>query len=78
MAYHLCMESPRAESAKYWAPRKLSHAEAREEQRRYWGRMSIPERLAAAAELKKRMYRMRGIDLDALEPDWTPRRISRR
>ena len=30
-----------------WAPRKLAHAQARMEQRLYWSRKSIPERLAA-------------------------------
>jgi hypothetical protein len=44
----------------------------------YWSRKSIPERLAAATALTRRMYRMRGIDLDELKADLTPRRVRRR
>ena len=60
------------------APRKLSHGQARMEQMLYWSRKSVPERLAAATALTKRMYRMRGIDLDERKTDLTPRRVSRR
>ena len=42
------------------APRKLSHQEARTEQHLYWSRKSIAERLTAATELTRRLYRMRG------------------
>jgi hypothetical protein len=58
--------------------RKLSHAEARTEQRLYWSSKSIPERLAAATALTKRLYQMRGIDIDEQETDLTLRRVSRR
>ena len=61
-----------------WNPRKLTRAQARIEQRAYWSRKSIPERLAAMTDLTKRMYRMRGIDLDELKADLTPRRVRRR
>ena len=45
------------------APRKLSHLQARTEQRIYWSRMSPADRLAAATALTKRSYSMLGIDL---------------
>ena len=61
-----------------WDPRKLTCAQARMEQRVYWSRKSVPERLAAMTDLTKRMYRMRGIDLDELKADFTPRRVRRR
>jgi hypothetical protein len=48
------------------------------EQMLYWSRKSIPERLAAATALTRRMYRMRGIDLDEQEADFTPGRVRRR
>jgi hypothetical protein len=57
--------------------RKLSHEEARMEQLLYWSRKTIPERLAAMTALTKRMYRMRGIDIDEFQADLTPRRIPR-
>jgi hypothetical protein len=60
------------------SPRKLTHEEARLEQIAYWSTKSIPERLAAATALTKRMYRMRGIDLDEYKADFTPSRVSRR
>jgi len=50
------------------APRKLSPENARLEQRRYWLKKSMTERLAAATELTKRLYQMRGIDLDKRNP----------
>jgi len=65
-------------SAEDWAPRKLTHEQARAEQRLYWSRMSAPERLAAATALTKRMYMMRGIDIDERKADFTPRRVRRR
>jgi hypothetical protein len=61
-----------------WAPRKLTRAQASAEQRVYWSRKTIPERLAAMTDLTKRMYRMRGIDLDELKADIAPRRVRRR
>jgi hypothetical protein len=59
-------------------PRKLSHEEARREQLLYWSRKTIPERLAAMTALTRRMYLMRGIDIDEFKADFTPRRIPRR
>ena len=60
------------------APRKLSHAEARMEQRLYWSKKSIPERLAAMTALTKRMNEMRGIFINEQNPDLTPCRVRRR
>ncbi len=48
------------------------------EQREYWSRKSIAERLAAATELTRRMYQMRGIDIDERKTDFTPSRVRRR
>ena len=58
--------------------RKLSHEQARTEEHLYWSRKSIPERLAAATALTQRLYRMRGIDIDEQQADFTPRRVPRR
>jgi len=66
------------DTADSWAPRKLTHDQARAEQRLYWSRMTVPERLAAAAALTKRLYKMRGIDLDEHPSDLIARRVSRR
>lgn len=60
------------------APRKLTFEAARLEQAIFWGGKSIPERFAAATALTKRMYAMRGIDLDDFKTDFTARRVSRR
>ena len=59
------------------SPRKLTHHQARLEQLLYWSRKTIPERLAAAAALTKRMYQMRGIDIDQFKADLTPSRVRR-
>ncbi len=59
------------------APRKLTHEQARQEQALYWSTKTIPERLVAMTALNKRMAAMRGIDLDALPQDLTPRRVRR-
>jgi hypothetical protein len=59
-------------------PRKLTYQEARMEQILYWSRKTVPERLAAATELTRSMYRMRGIDLDERKADFTPSRVRRR
>lgn len=48
------------------------------EQLLYWSRKSIPERLAAATSLTRRLYEMRGIAYDEPEADFTPRRVRRR
>jgi hypothetical protein len=61
-----------------WNPRKLTQQKARAEQRLHWSRMSVSERLAAATELTRRMYRMQGIELDDRKTDFTPRRVRRR
>jgi hypothetical protein len=61
-----------------FAPRKLSHPQARMEQRLYWSRKSIPERLAAATALTRRLYQMRGISIDEQQADFTPGRVRRR
>ncbi len=61
-----------------WAPRKLSFAAAREEQRRSSLHKTPAERLMSATELKRRMMLYRGVDLDEYEADFTPRRIYRR
>jgi hypothetical protein len=70
--------SMREDSAQWLAPRKLTHEEARREQRLYWSRKSAAERLAAMTELTRRMYRMRGIDIDERKADFTPSRVRRR
>ena len=59
-------------------PRKLGYREARVEQLVYWSQKSIPERLAAATALTRRMYGMRGVTYDEQEADFTPRRVRRR
>jgi hypothetical protein len=59
-------------------PRKLTHAQARLEHLLYWSQKSIPERLTAMTALTKRLYKMRGIDIDEQEADLSPRRVSRR
>jgi hypothetical protein len=60
------------------APRRLTHHQARMEQLLYWSGKSIPQRLAAATALTKRMYQMRGIAIDEQEADFTPSRVRRR
>ena len=60
------------------APRKLTHLQARAEQRLYWFNKTPAERLAASAALTKRLYAMRGIDLDERKTDLTPSRVPRR
>ena len=71
-------DSGREGEMTYGPARKLTHAEARLEHLLYWQRKSIPERLAAMTALTKRMYKMRGIDIDERKADFTPRRVSRR
>jgi hypothetical protein len=61
-----------------WAPRKLTREAGKMEQRLYWSRKSIPERLAAMTELTRRMYKLRGIDLDERKADFTVSRVRRR
>ena len=70
--------APVDSAASDWAPRKLTREEGKMEQRLYWSRKSIPERLAAMTELTRRMYKMRGIDLDERKADFTVSRVRRR
>ncbi len=82
LPYHPCMETPPPAVASLTAPRKLSHPEARAEQRLFWSRKSIPERLAGMMELKQRMQQLRGMNIDESNTDkladFTPRRVRRR
>jgi hypothetical protein len=71
------METAAMDGATSLGPRKLSHEAARMEQRLYWSQKSVQERLAAMTELTRRMYRMRGIDIDERKTDFTPRRVHR-
>ena len=50
---------------------KLTHAQARMEQHLYWSSKTVMERLTASRALTRRMYLMRGIDIDELKPDLT-------
>jgi hypothetical protein len=77
LAYHRCMETKARDDEAFGAPRRLSHEAARLEQLLYWSGKSIPERLAAGAELTRRLNRMRGIDTDEYETDFTPSRVRR-
>jgi hypothetical protein len=65
-------------AANDWDPRKLTREAGKMEQRLYWSRKSIPERLVAMTELTRRMYKMRGIDLDERKADFTVSRVRRR
>lgn len=77
LSYHRCMATLQSEEGWPTAARMLTHEEARAEQRLYWSQKSIPERLAAMTELNRRMYSMRGIDIDELKTDFTPSRVRR-
>jgi len=67
-----------AKDADDLTPRKLTYEQARMEQRLYWSKKSIPERLAAMTALTRGMNAMRGIFIDEEKPDFTPRRVRRR
>ena len=67
-----------AEDPSSLALRRLTREEAHAEQRLYWSRKTVAERLTASAELTRRLYLMRGIDLNESKTDLTPRRIPRR
>ena len=71
-------DDPMAPALSDLAPRKLTHLQARAEQRLYWSRKSPADRLVAATALTKRSYSLLGIDLDERKADLTPRRVSRR
>lgn len=75
--FQLQSELQKKEAPQQLSVRKLTHEQARLEQRLYWSKKSISERLAAAAALTKRMYKLRGIDLDEQESDWNPRWVPR-
>ena len=60
-----------------WKPRKVTPDAAREEQREYWSQKTFAERAAAMTELTRRMYAMRGIDIDEFKTDFTPSRVRR-
>lgn len=55
-------------------PRRLTHEEARQEQRDYASKLTIPERLAAMTALNERM---RGIKTDEDPTNWNPRFVTR-
>src|SRR5206468_11012801 len=59
-------------------PRKLTHEQARAEQRLYWSKKSASERYAAMRALTRRMNAMREIFIDERNPDLTPRFVRRR
>ena len=61
-----------------FAPRKLTREQAKMEQRLYWSRKTIPERLAAMTALNVRLYKMRGFSIDEQEADFTVSRVRRR
>ena len=61
-----------------FSPRKLTREQAKLEQRLYWSRKTIPERLAAMTALTERMYAMRGISIDERKADFTVSRVRRR
>ena len=71
------MQTPVIESIPLLAARKLGYREARMEQLVYWSQKGIPERLAAATLLTRRMYQMRGIAYDEQEADFTVGRVRR-
>jgi hypothetical protein len=58
--------------------RKLTHAAARAEQRLDTMSMTVAERLAAMAELNRRMYRMQGVEIDDREPGFNAGFVTRR
>lgn len=78
LAYDFGMDAFLAEGANESAPRKLTREQAKMEQRLYWSRKSIPERLSAMTALTKRMNAMRGILIDERNPDLTVSRVRRR
>ena len=61
-----------------WTPRKLTREAARAEQRVYWSTKSIAERLRAMSALTRRLYAMRGINLNDFKADFTVSRVLRR
>jgi hypothetical protein len=71
LAYDFGMDGSMPEDADDLRPRKLTHQQAKMEQRLYWSQKSIPERLAAMTALSRRMREMRGIFIDEEKPDLT-------
>ncbi len=60
------------------APRKLTHAQANAEHHLYQSTKTIEKRLEACTAITRRLYAMRGIDLDDFKTDLTPSRAPRR
>lgn len=60
------------------AARKLTHEQARAEQRLYWMEMTVAERLIASRALTDRLLRMRGLKPNERLTDLTARRVARR
>jgi hypothetical protein len=58
--------------------RKLTHEQARAEQRLHSSRMTPAERLEAMWDLNSRMAAWRGVDLEEREATWVIRRVSSR
>jgi hypothetical protein len=58
--------------------RRLTHAEARAEERMHWHGKTMAERLAAMWELNSRMAAWRGVNIDERQARWTIRRVSHR
>jgi hypothetical protein len=56
----------------------LTREQAKSEERFFWSRKTVAERLSAAAAITKDLYRMRGIDLDAPGPPLTAHFVARR
>ena len=77
LSYDHGMQTSVIESTPLPVARKLGYHEARMEQLVSWSRKSIPERLAAATSLTRRMYQMRGIPYDEQEADFTASRVRR-
>jgi len=57
--------------------RKFTYAETRAELRLYWSKKTVQERLAAMTEVTRRLQRMRGLDVEALNADGTVSRVCR-
>ena len=59
-------------------PRKLTHEQAKQEQRLYWRDKSMAERLAAMSALNERLNRMQGIERGDQRTDFAVKGVSRR
>ena len=65
------------EDPPFETPRKLTREAAKAEQRLYWAGKTVTERLAACTALTRRLYAMRGLELDEHLTDWTVSRVRR-